>query len=47
MIDSGVSAELAGRLNNLMRRAVADLDVRIERTTAQWLDGQTPRAWSS
>ena len=42
MIDSGVSAELAGRLNRLMRRAVADLDVRIERTTAQWVDGQTP-----
>lgn len=42
MIDSGVSAELGERLNGLMRRAVSDLDVRIERTTAQWLDGQTP-----
>lgn len=42
MIDSGVSAELAGRLNVLMRRAVSDLDVRMARTTAQWLVGQAP-----
>ncbi len=42
MIDSGVSSELRERLNGLMRRAVSDLDVRITRTTAQWLDGQTP-----
>lgn len=42
MIDSGVSSELGERLNGLMRRAVSDLDVRITRTTAQWLDGQTP-----
>lgn len=42
MIDSGVSAELGERLNGLMRRAVSDLNIRIVRTTAQWLDGQTP-----
>lgn len=42
MIDSGVSAELGERLNGLMRRAVSDLDVRVERTTAQWLRGQAP-----
>lgn len=42
MIDSGVSSELGERLNGLMRRAVSDLDVRITRTTAQWLEGQTP-----
>lgn len=42
MIDSGVSADLGERLNGLMRRAVSDLDIRIERTTAQWLAGQTP-----
>lgn len=42
MIDSGVSAELGERLNGLMRRAVSDLDVRITRTTARWLEGQTP-----
>lgn len=42
MIDSGVSAALGERLNGLMRRAVSDLDVRITRTTARWLEGQTP-----
>ena len=42
MIDSGVSAELGGRLNGLMRRAVSDLDIHVERTTAQWLSGQAP-----
>ncbi|MGH7021763.1 MAG: MBL fold metallo-hydrolase [Brevundimonas sp.] len=42
LIDSGVSAELESRLNWVMRRAVSDLDVRIERTTAQWLQGETP-----
>lgn len=41
MIDSGMSAELDERLNGLMRRAVSDLDVRVARTTAQWLEGQT------
>lgn len=42
LIDSGVSAELADRLNWVMRRAVRDLDVRIDKTTVQWLVGQTP-----
>lgn len=45
MIDSGVSADLDSRLNWVMRRAVSDLDVRVERTTAQWLrDKAPPRA---
>lgn len=42
MIDSGASADLDGRLNLVMRRAVSDLDVRAERTTAQWLRDQAP-----
>lgn len=42
LIDSGVSSELERRLNWVMRRAVSDLHVRIERTTAQWLQGETP-----
>lgn len=42
MIDSGVSADLDSRLNWVMRRAVSDLDVRVERTTAQWLGDQAP-----
>lgn len=40
LIDAGVSADLEDRLNWVMRRGVRDLDVRIERTTAQWLVGQ-------
>ena len=45
MIDSGVSSDLGERLNGVMRRAVSDLDVRVERTTAQRLHGQAlPRA---
>lgn len=42
MIDSGASADLDSRLNLVMRRAVSDLDVRVERTTAQWLRDQAP-----
>lgn len=42
LIDSGVSSDLGEQLNGVMRRAVSDLNVRIERTTAQWLRGQTP-----
>lgn len=42
MIDSGVSAELGERLNGLMRRAVSDLHVHVERTTAQWLRDEAP-----
>lgn len=37
LIDSGVSADLEGRLNRVMRRGVRDLDVRVDRTTAGWL----------
>lgn len=40
LIDSGVSADLDSRLNWVMRRGVRDLNVRIDRTTAQWLAGQ-------
>lgn len=42
LIDSGVSADLEARLNWVMRRGVRDLNVRIDRTTAQWLAGQAP-----
>lgn len=42
LIDSGVSAELEARLNPIMRRAVADLNVRIDQTTARWLAGLAP-----
>lgn len=41
LIDSGVSAGLEARLNPVMRRGVADLNVRIDQTTARWLTGQT------
>lgn len=45
LIDSGVSDDLDSRLGWVMRRGVRDLDLRIERTTEQWLAGQvTPRA---
>lgn len=44
MIDSGVSADLETRLNPVMRRAVRDLDIHTDRTTAQVLAGQTPPA---
>lgn len=40
LIDAGVSADLEDRLNWVMRRGVRDLNVRIERTTARWLEGQ-------
>ena len=40
LIDSGVSAGLDSRLNWVMRRGVRDLDIRIDRTTGQWLAGQ-------
>lgn len=42
LIDSGLSADLEPRLNWVMRRGVRDLNPRIDRTTAQWLQGQTP-----
>ena len=41
LIDSGVSADLGPRLNWIMRRAVADLNLRIDQTTAGWLAGQS------
>lgn len=41
LIDTGVSASLDDRLNWVMRRAVRDLNLRIERTTGQWLADQT------
>lgn len=40
LIDAGVSADLEGRLNWVMRRGVRDLSVRIDQTTAQWFHGQ-------
>ncbi len=42
LIDSGVSEALEPRLGWIMRQAVRDLDVRIGRTTADWLQEQTP-----
>jgi N-acyl homoserine lactone hydrolase len=42
LIDSGVSADLEPRLNPVMRRGVRDLNVRIDRTTAQWMRDQLP-----
>ena len=45
LIDAGVSAELESRLNWVMRRGLADMNVRVDQTTARWLEGQTrPRA---
>lgn len=45
LIDGGVSRDLEPRLNPLMRRALRDLDVRIERTTGERLAGEgAPRA---
>jgi glyoxylase-like metal-dependent hydrolase (beta-lactamase superfamily II) len=45
LIDSGVSADLDSRLNWVMRRAVRDLDIKVNQTTAQWLrDQAAPRA---
>lgn len=45
LIDAGVSADLEPRLNGIMRRALADMAVRIEQTTGRLLAGQTaPRA---
>ena len=41
LIDAGVSAELDNRLNWIMRRSVRDLNIRIERTTAQWAANET------
>lgn len=40
LIDSGVSADLDSRLNWVMRRGVRDLNVRIDLTTGQRLEGE-------
>jgi len=42
LIDAGVSADLEPRLNWVMRRGLADMNVRIDQTTGRWLEGQTP-----
>lgn len=45
LIDAGVSAALEPRLNGIMRRALADMAVRIDQTTERLLEGQaSPRA---
>ena len=45
LIDAGVSSRLDSRLNWVMRRGVRDLDLRIERTTGEWLaDEAAPEA---
>lgn len=45
LIDAGVSAALEPRLNGIMRRALADMAVRIDQTTGRLLQGRTsPRA---
>ncbi len=40
LIDAGVSADLEPRLNWVMRRGLADMNVRIDQTTGRWLDGR-------
>lgn len=42
LIDAGVSADLEPKLNWVMRRGLADMNVRIDQTTGRWLEGQTP-----
>ena len=45
LIDAGLSSGLDSRLNWVMRRGVRDLDLRIERTTGEWLaDEAAPEA---
>lgn len=41
LIDAGVSGDLEPRLNWVMRRGLADMDVRLDQTAARWLEGQT------
>lgn len=41
LIDAGVSGDLEPRLNWVMRRGLADMNVRIDQTTGRWLEGQT------
>jgi len=40
LIDTGVSRNLEARLNPLMRKGLADMSVRIDRSLAEWLAGQ-------
>lgn len=42
LIDSGVSRKLQSKLNPFMRRAVGDLKIEIEQTTAEWLSHEMP-----
>lgn len=42
LIDAGVSADLEPRLNGIMRRALADMAVRIDQTTGRLLARQAP-----
>jgi N-acyl homoserine lactone hydrolase len=39
LIDAGVSRDLEARLNPLMRKGLADMSVRIDRSLAEWLTG--------
>lgn len=41
LIDAGVSADLEPRLNWVMRRGLADMNVRIDKSLGPWLRGQT------
>lgn len=40
LIDAGVSADLEPRLNWIMRRGLADMNVRVEQTLGRWLGSQ-------
>lgn len=40
LIDAGVSGDLEPRLNWVMRRGLAYMNVRIDQTTGRWLEGQ-------
>lgn len=42
LIDSGVSRKLEAKLNPFMRRAIADLNIRIDQTTEDWLSHEQP-----
>lgn len=44
LIDAGVSRALEGRLNPLMRKGLADMSVRIDRSLAEWLTEEAPPA---
>jgi glyoxylase-like metal-dependent hydrolase (beta-lactamase superfamily II) len=41
LIDAGVSGDLEPSLNWIMRRGLADMNVRIDQTLGRWLNGQT------